>query len=89
MKWIAEQKLTFDIGWNWFAAPGLGLVIAKTAQDVLIRAGVSVALTWILPVMIFLVWGVGFVVIKSGMFRATQDMAASHNSYLETLKENK
>lgn len=82
-KWGAIQRWRIQLGYSTIGVFGIGIVIAKSLQDLLHNAGFDVPFIPLYCLGVVALWVGGYIWDKMGYYSLETEYASERNTYFE------
>ena len=87
-KFFVKQKIRFHRGYSYIGALGIGLLVASEIQERLQNVGMNYPIMLLFPIGVFLVWFIGYIDFKVGLYENELEYAWKKNpAYKKLTKE--
>lgn len=80
---LVVNRWRITLGYSYVGMLGIGLVVAKTIQDILITNNISVSLLILVPFGVFILWLIGYLADILGYYSTEVDYISKRNPYFE------
>lgn len=84
---LAIIKWHISLGYGTLGIFGIGLVIAKTMQDILYSINIGVPMIYLYPAGVLILWATGYIYDRSGMYSAEGTYGCERNEFMKGLKK--
>lgn len=82
-KFISVNRWRMQLGYNTIGILGIGLVVAKTMQEILINIEVQISIIYLFVFGVVTLWGVGYLWDRLGFYSDEVDYVSERNPYFE------
>jgi hypothetical protein len=76
-------KWQVGLGYGVLGMFGMGLVIAKTVQDILLSINIGIPMVYLYPAGVLTLWFVGFIYDRGGLYSIESSYGLERNEYME------
>ena len=82
-RFISVNRWRTAIGYNTIGIFGIGIVVAKTMQDLLIKININIPFFLLFILGVAALWITGYLYVKIGMYSVETEYMTEQNTYFE------
>lgn len=80
--WISQTKHLLHRGYSYVGILGIGLVVAESAQNILLNAGIPIPIYILYPAGVFALLTIGIIDKRFGFHRKELEIITGQNAFL-------